>query len=174
MGTDSALYQVVLVAHILCAVVGFGSILVTGGYAGAARRGSAETSDTGQVSDGVRRYFRPGPNVASRFIYAVPVLGLAMAGMGGGGDFGQSWLWVGTGLWLLAAGLAAGVVWPAEARMSSLVTARAVGAAAEQAGAAAELSGAVAQVGQRASRAAAVTDLAVVAAFVVMVARPGG
>ncbi|MGH9071832.1 MAG: DUF2269 family protein [Acidimicrobiales bacterium] len=164
MGPNTVLYQVVLVVHILCAVVGFGSILVTGGYAGAARR----VSEDGQVSEAVRRYFRPGPNLASRFIYAVPVLGLVMVGMSGGGDLSQSWLWLGSGLWLAAAGLATAVVWPAEARIAALVS------GARGAGGSLEVPAAIAQEGRRASWAAAVMDLAVTAAFVVMIARPGG
>ncbi len=184
VGPNDALYQVVLVAHILCAVVGFGSIAVTGEYASAARR----TSSAGQVSDAVHRYFRPGPNLASRFIYAVPVLGLVMAGFGGAGDLQQSWLWLGTGLWLLAAGLAIGVVWPAEAHISSLVSDESFvpagpgwGAAGTEFGEPGEVVGggeavvraAIARASRRASGAAAVMDLAVVAAFVVMIARPG-
>lgn len=198
MGSNGALYQVVLVVHILCAVVGFGSILVTGGYASAARRGSK----VGQVSRAVRRYFRPGANLASRLIYAVPVLGLILVGMSGGGlrFLDQFWLVLGSGLWLLAAGLATGVVWPAEARMSSLVSgtvvpgpgggqgelaavgggqgdprAEAGGAGVGSAGGGLgrdELGAAIARVGRRASWAAAVMDLAVVAAFVVMIGRP--
>lgn len=162
MGKNSALYQVLLAAHILCGVVGFGSIAVTGAYASQARRHSSD----GQVPDTIRRYFRPGPNLASRLIYAVPVLGLVMAGIGGGGALAQSWLWVGSGLWLLAAGLATGVVWPAEGRISSLVSGDGLVGA--------DLGAAIAQASRRASLAAAAMDIAVVTAFVVMVARPGG
>lgn len=165
MKSQGALFEIVLAGHLLCAVVGFGSILVTGGYARAVRPRSG-----GHVPDSVRRYFRPGPNWASRFIFAVPVLGVVLAAMHGGGDFRRPWLWVGSGLWLLAAGLAAGVIWPAEARIAALVG-TGEGGPPQDCGATV---GSLARASRRASAAAAVVDVAVVAAVVVMVARPGG
>ncbi|MGH9127910.1 MAG: DUF2269 family protein [Acidimicrobiales bacterium] len=155
MGKDGALFQVVLAAHILCAVVGFGSVMATGGYASLARPRPGRD----EAPDAVRRYFRPGPNWASRVIFLVPVLGLVLAGIGG--DFARAWLWVGSGLWALAAGVAVAVVWPAERR---------VAAAVAGGGAAGSLAGPA----RTASWAAGVVDLAVVAAFVVMIARPQG
>lgn len=156
MRNDTALFEVVLAAHILCAVVGFGSVGVTGAYASLAR----PWPDHGAVPDSVRRYFRPGPNWASRVMFGVPVFGLILAGMGGGGDLGQPWLWIGSGLWLFAAILAAGVVWPAERRIASIVNEGETASIDEPA--------------RRASRAAGAVDIAVVAAFVVMLARLGG
>lgn len=178
MRSDGALYEVVLAGHVLCAIVGFGSILVTGGYAGAARPRSAH----GPVPDAVRRYFRPGPNRASRVIFAVPVLGLVLAAMGGGAAFGQPWLWAGSGLWLLAAALAVGVVWPAEARIASLVVETEATHEPPAAGApggggqtmTGPARGSLASAARRASWAAAAVDVVVVSAAVVMVARPGG
>lgn len=171
MESQGAVFEIVLAGHVLCAVVGFGSILVTGGYAGAAR-----PHPGGHVPDSVRRYFRPGPNRASRVIFAVPVLGVVLAALHGGGDFREPWLWVGSGLWLLAAGLAAGVIWPAEARIAALVGTGAGGP--EQSSGLARSSGgagsSLVSASRRAAGAAAVVDVAVVAAIVVMIARPGG
>ncbi len=93
-------------------------------------------------------------------MFGVPVFGLILAGMGGGGDLGQPWLWIGSGLWLFAAILAAGVVWPAERRIASIVNEGETASIDEPA--------------RRASRAAGAVDIAVVAAFVVMLARLGG
>jgi uncharacterized membrane protein len=156
MKNGSALFEAVLAAHILCAVVGFGSVAVTGGYASLAR----PRPDRGAVPDAARRYFRPGPSWASRVIFLVPVFGLVLAGMSGGSDFRQPWLWIGSGLWLFAAALAVGLVWPAERRLASIVNEGATGS--------------IDGPSWRASLAAGAIDIAVVAAFVVMLARPGG
>ncbi|MGH9075497.1 MAG: hypothetical protein ACRDZQ_15475, partial [Acidimicrobiales bacterium] len=120
MGSSGTIYQVVLAAHVLCAVVGFGSILVTGGYAHLARPRAGAPGGPGSPGP-ARRYFRPGTNWASRLIFAVPVLGLVLAGLGGGGDLHQVWLWVGSGLWVATAGLATAVLWPAEAGIQAML-----------------------------------------------------
>lgn len=151
-GGNGIAYQVVLVAHVLAAVLATASIFVTGGYARLAR--------LGQGSEAVRRYFRPGPNLAARLLWAVPVLGLAVAGLGPTADLGQPWLWASSGLWALAGALATGVLWPAEARIQALVAGAPETPTLERAS-------------RRAARAAAAIDVAMVGAFVLMIGRPG-
>ncbi|MGH9067377.1 MAG: DUF2269 family protein [Acidimicrobiales bacterium] len=159
MATTGPAFEVVLAAHVVSAVVGFGSIVVTGGYAHlAGSRGDGP-------SEPVRRYFRPGPNLVSRLIFLVPVLGLALAGLGAADDLSQPWLWAGSGLWVLACILAEGVLWPAETRIQRL-THLPAGPGADRS----EL----AVASRRASRSAAVIDLCFVAALVIMIGRPGG
>ena len=65
-----AVYTTLLMAHVLCAVVGFGTMVVTGTQAARARRGPSAAG-----AEGVRRYFRPGVNWAGRALYGVPVFG---------------------------------------------------------------------------------------------------
>jgi Predicted integral membrane protein (DUF2269) len=110
-------YVTVLIAHVLCAVIGFGSVLVTGVEALRVRDGP-----DGPAAEGVRRYFRPGVNWAGRVIYGVPVLGFVLLAMARGA-FGASDGWVVAGLllWLAAASFGEFVLWPGERSLQEIV-----------------------------------------------------
>ncbi|GEM_PF-764271 len=179
MGSDRALYEAVLAAHVLSAVIGFGSILVTGCYAQlAGRRPGPGQTGPWSPSEGVRRYFRPGANLASRLIFVVPALGLVLAGLGGWEDLHQLWLWIGSGLWVTAAGAATGLVWPAESRIQVLVQGLTQPGSGDGQEPSPAVAGAgrssLARAGRRAVTGSALADLAAAAALVIMIARPGG
>ena len=113
-----ALYSTLVVTHVLSAVVGFGAVVLTGVQAKRAQRGPSVAG-----ADGVRRYFRPGPNWAGRVVYAVPVLGFAsIAASHGAWSADDAFVLFGLALWLVAALLAELVVWPAERRIQLLVS----------------------------------------------------
>jgi len=114
------LYSILLILHVLCAVVGFGTMVLTGAQASRARRGPSAPG-----SDGVRRYFRPGVNWAGRALYGVPVFGFVLIAQSSG-SFGAGDGFVVAGLftWLVAALLAETLVWPGERRIQALVTER--------------------------------------------------
>lgn len=113
-------YSILLVLHVAAAVVGFGALVLTGVQAARAARGPGAPG-----AEGVRRYFRPGINWAGRMLYAVPVLGfLLVADSGRAFSAGDGFVVGGLALWLAAAGLAEGLVWPAERRIQALVTER--------------------------------------------------
>jgi uncharacterized membrane protein len=154
-----ALYTVLVVLHVLCAVIGFGAVVLTGVQASRARHGPHSRG-----AESVRRYFRPGANLAGRSIYGVPVFGFAsIAASGGEWHTGDGFVVVGLLLWLASAVAAELVVWPAERRLQIIVT-----QAWGEVGSAAELD----RVSRRvAALAASVTGIFVVA-VVVMVARP--
>jgi hypothetical protein len=176
MASDGPVYEAVLAAHVLSAVIGFGSILVTGGYAQLARPRLGVTTGTSWAPpEAVRRYFRPGANLASRLIFAVPALGLVLAGLGGWKDLHQMWLWIGSGLWVAAAGAAAGLVWPAEARIQALVhrLGQGGGGGGSQDASVPAVGANLARAGRRAVAGSALADLAAAAALVIMIARPG-
>jgi uncharacterized membrane protein len=147
-----------IVLHVLSAVVGFGAILLTGVYAGMARR---------RVSEAVRRYFGPGRNWAARGVYLVPVLGVVLVETSHGADrFAQAWVWVSLLLWVVALVLAHALVWPGERRIQQLVAeSQPTGTGARQA----ELDRAC----RRVARAALAIDLAFVASLALMLAQPG-
>ena len=113
-------YTVLLVLHVAAAVIGFGALATTGVQAARARRGPG-----GPSADAVRRYFRPGVNWPGRVLYAVPILGFALAADSNGAVMvGDGWVVAGLVLWLAAAGVAETVVWPAERRIQLIVTER--------------------------------------------------
>jgi len=113
-----ALYTVLVVLHVLCAVVGFGAVVLTGVQASRVRLGPAAPG-----ADSVRRYFRPGTNWAGRSIYGVPVFGFAsIAASGGAWRAADGFVVIGLVLWLVAAISAELVVWPSERRVQNMVT----------------------------------------------------
>jgi uncharacterized membrane protein len=115
-----AVYTILLMAHVLSAVIGFGTMVVTGVQAGRARRGPS-----GPGAEAVRRYFRPGVNWAGRALYGVPVFGFALiAASGRAWRSGDGFVVVGLMVWLVAALLAEVVVWPGERRIQVELTAR--------------------------------------------------
>ncbi|MGH9101441.1 MAG: hypothetical protein ACRDYD_00425 [Acidimicrobiales bacterium] len=166
-------YDLVLLVHVLVGLVGFGSVAATGVLAYQARLGAAP-------SERVLRYFRPGPNLAARALYLVPVLGLALVGMSGDrATLHQAWLLAASGLWLAAAIVARAVVWPAEATLQRLLAGQPEGArapsqvpATPQVRATPQGSAGVWAAARRAERGAALVEVAYVAAFVLMVAQP--
>ncbi|MGO9027674.1 MAG: DUF2269 family protein [Acidimicrobiales bacterium] len=110
-----AAYDLVLLAHVLSALVGFGAVAVAGVFALVlARRGPATVS--------VRRYYRPGVNWAGRVLFVVPVLGTALVVMSRGGwSFSDSWVAVGLVLWAAAAMAGEMALWPTERGLQQLV-----------------------------------------------------
>ena len=115
---DGSAVQILLMLHVLCAVVGFGTMVVTGVQAGRARRGPSAPG-----ADAVRRYFRPGVNWAGRALYGVPVFGFGLiAASDGAFASGDGFVVVGLVVWLVAALLAEVVVWPGERRIQVEVT----------------------------------------------------
>jgi hypothetical protein len=151
-------YTVVLVGH-----VGAVLVLLVSLVAGAAAAIRALAAKGGELAPSVRSYFSPGVNWAGRALYLVPVLGVALLGMSGGAyRWDAAWVDWGIGLWVAAAGIAEGVLWPAERRVGRAL------ASAER--------NCVSPPARRACRtvcaATAAVAALVVAAMVVMVAKP--
>jgi len=111
-------YEVVVLAHVLSAVIGFGAVGVAGAYALVLGR-------RGPTPEAVVRYYRPGVNWAGRVLFAVPVLGFVLIGMShstqGGYAFSDGWVMVGLSLWAVAALAAEMVLWPTERGLQQLV-----------------------------------------------------
>jgi len=121
-------YDVVLLAHVACALIGLVTVVVSGIQAarllGRGRGGAA-------AGAGLTRYFAPGVNWAGRTLYGVPLFGFALITMSRGSiSTGDSWVLTGLVLWAVAAALAEGLLWPAERRIQAhLSPAAAEGAA---------------------------------------------
>jgi Predicted integral membrane protein (DUF2269) len=107
-------FDVLVGLHVLSALIGFGSVAISGVYGAAARR-----SDESGLSEETARYFR-SRGWPELLILAVPVFGAAAIGFRpGGADFGDLWVIGGFVVWALAAALLLGVVRPAESRIRS-------------------------------------------------------
>ncbi len=103
-------YDILLIAHIACAFIGFGSIAVS---SLAARRGRSSADPASEPW--VVRFFREGTDWPGRLIFLVPLFGLAMLFGGDRTDISKVWPWLGLGLWTVAVGFSTGLGWPAEA-----------------------------------------------------------
>jgi undecaprenyl pyrophosphate phosphatase UppP len=103
----------VLVAlHVICAVVGFGSVAITGMY-GAGARHPERFEDEEETA----RYFR-SRGWPELLILAVPVFGAgALAQKWGDHAFTRVWVVAGILIWAAASGLLLGVVRPCERRI---------------------------------------------------------
>ena len=145
------IYDVLVAAHVIAALVGFGAVALSGIYGGLAARpgepGAAEES---------ARYFR-APGRAEWLILAVPFLGVAALGARpSGADFGDAWVVGALLIWGAAAGLLLAVVRPAERDL------RRPAAAGRPA----------APPAQRLKWGAAACDVLFIAALVLMIAQP--
>jgi uncharacterized membrane protein len=159
---NGAAFDVVLLLHVACVVVG----LVTVGTAAAtATRLRRLLGSALPLPEPLRRYFRPGVNWAGRTMYGIPVFGLALVAMSQGAyALGQGWVLGGLAIFGAIALLGEGVLWPAERRLQTAVSA---GAAAEPPSAEALERDATAM-----ARAAAAALVLLVAGTVLMVAQP--
>ncbi len=147
-----SLYVALVVAHVACAVVGFGALALAGIYGWSGR------SPDGDRQAEAARWFA-SPNRAAWAVLAVPVLGLvALAVEPGGQGPGQLWDVLALVVWAVAAATWLVVVRPAEARLRATVASSGGGTWTADA----------ASVG----RAAAVTDVAFVVALVLMLFQP--
>lgn len=110
-------YTVVLILHVAAALLGL--VTLVAGALAAMRLVAA--SDT-EVPRSVRTYFSPGPNLAGRVLWLVPVLGVALLSMSGGAyRLGDGWVVAGLGIWGTSIALCEGVVWRAERRIRDAI-----------------------------------------------------
>jgi hypothetical protein len=118
MAPHSAVYTLLLLAHVACAVVGFGSVAISGVFAA-----SVPAGPCGPRAEAVRRYFTPGVNWAGRALYGVPVFGFALlAASRGAFHGGDRFVVAGLVLWTAAAVVAEAALWPAERRIQQVVS----------------------------------------------------
>jgi hypothetical protein len=113
-----AAFDIVLLLHVACVLIGFASVLTTGIQAWRARAGPGSSA-----AGSVARYFRPGINWPGRSLYLVLVLGLALVAISQRAyGFGDAFVELGFVFWILAIGLAELVVWPGERQLQRMVT----------------------------------------------------
>jgi uncharacterized membrane protein len=125
---QGAAFDVVLLLHVGCVVVGIATTVTAAATAGRLRRllGSAAP-----VPDALRRYFRPGFNWAGRTIYGIPVFGFALLAMSHGVyTLTDGWVLAGLVLFVALALVCEGVLWPAERRVQGALAVGATDGAA--------------------------------------------
>lgn len=168
VGDDA--YDVVLVLHILCVIVGFGAVFLNGIYGMQARlRKGPEGRAIFEANLLVSK-------VGEYFIYAVFVLGVALVLMGDESwDFGQTWIWLSMTIYLGAIAVSHTQLWPRMYRMGDLMRELEL-AGPPQAGASdpppqvLELE----RLGRKVGVIVPALDLVVVVVLVLMVFKPGG
>ena len=115
MGIDSGIYKLVLVLHILCAIVGFGGVLLNGFYAqqAKARKGTEGLAIT-QANFLVSK-------IAQYFIYGVFVFGIVLVAVSDEAwDFSDTWIWLSMALYIVALGISHGLLRPTVKRIIGL------------------------------------------------------
>jgi hypothetical protein len=111
-------FDLLLLAHVACVLVGLGAIVVSGVQA--LRILTLATASP--VSPALRRYFAPGINWVGRTLYGVPIFGFSLLATSGGRfDLGDDWVGIGLALWGVAALCAEGLLWPAERRIQAVL-----------------------------------------------------
>ena len=168
---SGAAFDVVLLLHVACVVVG----IVTVATAAATARRLAHLARTSTpLPEPLRRYFRPGVNWAGRTIYGIPVFGFALIGMSHGAyAIDDAWVLSGLAIFVAVALLAEGVLWPTERRLQHVVAAAGTPAAGPGAPAPPPaLPESLTSDAARMERAASVALVLLVVATVLMIAQP--
>jgi len=112
---DGAAFDMVLLLHVACVVVG---LVTTATAAATATRLRRLLGSALPLSEPVRRYFRPGVNWVGRTVYGIPVFGFALLAMSEGAyALGQGWVLGGLAIFAGVALVGEGVLWPAERRL---------------------------------------------------------
>jgi uncharacterized membrane protein len=112
---DGAAFDIVLLLHVGCVVVG---LVTTATAAATASRLRRLLRSSLPLPEPLRRYFGPGTNWAGRAVYGIPVFGFALIAMSEGAyALGQGWVLGGLAIFGALAFLGEGVLWPAEQRL---------------------------------------------------------
>lgn len=112
MGIGSGAYKLVLFLHILSVVIGIGGVMLNGVYAAKAQKAG------GQMAGAIMQANFDVTMVAEKFIYAIPIFGIALIGMSDDvWSFGQTWIWLSIVLYVIALGISHAVMIPSGKKM---------------------------------------------------------
>jgi hypothetical protein len=166
INSQSDIYKVVLVAHILCAIVGFGAVFLNGVYASEMKR--RRGPDALAIFEANFKVTKIG----EYFIYAVAILGIALVGMSDKQfEFSQTWVWLALVLYVIAIGLSHSLLLPSVKRIGVLM--REMVAAGPPAGGPPPQAAEVAVLGKRAAAVGATLDVMLIVILGLMVFKPG-
>jgi len=103
----SGFYKLMVVLHILSVVVGIGATMLNGVYAAKARKAG------GPAAGAIMTANFEVTTLAEKIIYLVPVFGiLAVLASDDVWEFSQTWIWLSIVLYVIALGIAHGVMVP--------------------------------------------------------------
>ncbi len=164
---SDAPYDIVLVLHILCAIVGFGSVTLNAIY------GQQAKARRGREGLAIFQANKLVSSIGMYFIYAVFVLGILLVLLGDNAwDFDQTWIMVSIIVFLLAFGVSHGLLLPRVNRMEALMTAMADGPAPGAAGPPPEAAQ-LEELGKQVGIFSMLLDVALVTILIMMVTKPG-
>jgi Predicted integral membrane protein (DUF2269) len=162
---DGAAFDIVLLLHVGCVVVG---LVTTATAAATASRLRRLLGSSRPLPEPLRRYFRPGTNWAGRTVYGIPVFGFALVAMSQGAyALGQGWVLGGLTIFAALAYVGEGVLWPAEQRLQIALSERADDTGGEE-----DAKHTLEHDATAVSRAAVAALVLLVAGTVLMVAQP--
>jgi hypothetical protein len=170
---QGAVFDIVLLLHVACVVVGLVTTVTAAATASRLRRLVVAGAP---LPEALRRYFRQGVNWAGRTIYGIPVFGFSLLTLSQGAyALRDGWVLGGIALFAAVALVAEGVLWPAERRLQLAVAAVTSGPVPAGSGTPADSGadpGAMSGDAAAMARAANVALVLLVAGVVLMVAQP--
>lgn len=115
MGTNSGIYKVLFLLHMLSIIGGIGSVMLNGVRMTRAKAvGGAEGTAISVVTEEVS-------NVAEKLIYLIPVFGILMVLVSDDAiSFGDTWIWLSIVLYVVALGISHSVIIPGARRYNQL------------------------------------------------------
>jgi uncharacterized membrane protein len=112
---DGPAFDVVLILHVGCVVVGLVTLVASSATATSLRR---LLRDSSPFPEATLRYFRPGVNWAGRALYGIPIFGFALLALSDGAySLRDGWVTGGLAIFVGVVLLAEGMLWPAERRL---------------------------------------------------------
>ncbi len=168
MGSNSGAYKLVLVLHILSAIIGFGAVFLNGMYAAQAKARKGDEALAVAESNWLVS------KIGEWFIYAVFVFGVLLVLLADSNtiEFGDAWISLSMGLFIVALGLSHGLLRPNMRRVLTAMRELAEGAPAGSTGPPPQLA-VLEERGRIAGVTGTVLNILLVVILFLMVWRPG-
>ncbi len=165
---SDAAYDIVLVLHIVCAIVGFGAVILNGIY------GQQVKAHPGPEGLAIFQANKLVSKIGEYFIYAVFVLGFVLVLLGGDVvEFGQTWVWLSMTLFLISIGISHGLLFPRVNRMETLMIEMGKSGPPAQGSGPPPQVAQLGQLGKQIGVISTVLNIAMVVIVVLMVTKPG-